>query len=149
MSGEFLLIYICNFHVLSNLLLIYIWKLHWNLNTIFVCQVNYFWFTYEISMSQVIYYWFTYVNSTGFPPQGRSPLYVRKGIKTVNKKRFSFHVYFSLIFIFCIHLEIFECIIIGTYPRDKGPSSLPKKTPSPADNRQVNSFWFTYVISMS
>ena len=28
-SGEFLLIYICNFHVLSNLLLIYICKLHW------------------------------------------------------------------------------------------------------------------------
>ena len=32
MSGNFLLIYICNFHVLSNLLLIYICKLHWNLN---------------------------------------------------------------------------------------------------------------------
>ena len=30
MSGEFLLIYICNFHVLSHLLLIYICKLHWN-----------------------------------------------------------------------------------------------------------------------
>ena len=38
-EGKFLLIYICNFHVLSNLLLIYICKLHWNLNTIFVCQV--------------------------------------------------------------------------------------------------------------
>ena len=31
MSGKFLLIYICNFHVLSNLLLIYLCKLHWNL----------------------------------------------------------------------------------------------------------------------
>ena len=31
MSGNLLLIYICNFHVLSNLLLIYICKLHWNL----------------------------------------------------------------------------------------------------------------------
>jgi hypothetical protein len=29
MSGEFLLIYICNFHVLTHLLLIYICKLHW------------------------------------------------------------------------------------------------------------------------
>ena len=29
-GGKFLLIYICNFHVLSNLLLIYICKLHWN-----------------------------------------------------------------------------------------------------------------------
>jgi hypothetical protein len=29
MSGKFLLSYICNFHVLSNLLLIYICKLHW------------------------------------------------------------------------------------------------------------------------
>ena len=29
-SGKLLLIYICNFHVLSNLLLIYICKLHWN-----------------------------------------------------------------------------------------------------------------------
>ena len=38
--GKFLLIYIYNFHVLSNLLLIYICKLHWNLNTMFVCQVN-------------------------------------------------------------------------------------------------------------
>ena len=41
-SGKFLLIYICNFHVLSHLLLIYICKLHWNLNTMFVCQVNSF-----------------------------------------------------------------------------------------------------------
>ena len=31
-EGNFLLIYICNFHVLSNLLLIYIYKLHWNLS---------------------------------------------------------------------------------------------------------------------
>ena len=31
MSGNFLLIYICNFHVLSHLLMIYICKLHWNL----------------------------------------------------------------------------------------------------------------------
>ena len=38
-AGNSLLIYICNFHVLSNLLLIYICKLHWNLNTMFVCQV--------------------------------------------------------------------------------------------------------------
>ena len=29
-EGEFLLIYISNFHVLSHLLLIYICKLHWN-----------------------------------------------------------------------------------------------------------------------
>ena len=28
--GKFLLIYICNFHVLSHLLFIYICKLHWN-----------------------------------------------------------------------------------------------------------------------
>ena len=28
-GGKFLLIYICNFHVLSNLVLIYICKLHW------------------------------------------------------------------------------------------------------------------------
>jgi hypothetical protein len=49
--SEFLLIYICNFHVLSHLLLIYMWKLHWNLNTMFICQVNSFWFTYVISMS--------------------------------------------------------------------------------------------------
>ena len=40
-SGTFLMIFICNFHVLSDLLLIYICKLHWNLNTMFVCQVNY------------------------------------------------------------------------------------------------------------
>ena len=40
-SGNFHLIYIYNFHVLSNLLLIYICKLHWNLNTMFVCQVNF------------------------------------------------------------------------------------------------------------
>ena len=41
-TGEYFLIYICNFHVLSHLLLIYICKLHWNLNTMFVCQVNTF-----------------------------------------------------------------------------------------------------------
>jgi hypothetical protein len=29
-QGEFLLLYICNFHILSHLLLIYICKLHWN-----------------------------------------------------------------------------------------------------------------------
>jgi hypothetical protein len=29
-AGNFLLIYICNFHVLSHLLFIYICKLHWN-----------------------------------------------------------------------------------------------------------------------
>jgi hypothetical protein len=29
-EGESLLIFICNFHVLSHLLLIYIYKLHWN-----------------------------------------------------------------------------------------------------------------------
>jgi hypothetical protein len=38
-QGDLLLIYICNFHVLSNLLLIYTCKLYWNLNTMFVCQV--------------------------------------------------------------------------------------------------------------
>ena len=38
---NFLLIFICNFHVLSNLLLMYIFNLHWNLNTMFVCQVNF------------------------------------------------------------------------------------------------------------
>jgi hypothetical protein len=32
MSGKFLLIYICNFHVLSHLLLNYIYKLHWNIS---------------------------------------------------------------------------------------------------------------------
>ena len=69
--GKWLLIYICNFHVLSDLLLIYMCKLHWNLNTMFVCQVNSFWFTYEISMSEVIYYWFTYVNSTGIVTPSR------------------------------------------------------------------------------
>ena len=31
-----LMIYICNFHVLSLLLLIYICKIHWNLNTMFM-----------------------------------------------------------------------------------------------------------------
>ena len=41
-EGKLLMIYICNFHVLSNLPLIYICKLHWNLNTMFVCQVNSF-----------------------------------------------------------------------------------------------------------
>ena len=41
-AGKLLLIYICNFHVLSHLLLIYICELHWNLNTMFVCQVNSF-----------------------------------------------------------------------------------------------------------
>ena len=41
-AGNFLMIYICNFHVLSHLLLIYICKLHWNLNTMFVCQVTFF-----------------------------------------------------------------------------------------------------------
>ena len=30
MSGKSIMMYICNFHVLSNLLLIYICKLHWN-----------------------------------------------------------------------------------------------------------------------
>ena len=34
MSGKLLMIYICNFHVLSDLLLIYICKLHWNSNTL-------------------------------------------------------------------------------------------------------------------
>ena len=29
-EGNFLLIYICNFHVLNNFLLIFICKLHWN-----------------------------------------------------------------------------------------------------------------------
>ena len=38
---HFIMIYICNFHVMSNLLLIHICKLHWNLNTIFVCQVHF------------------------------------------------------------------------------------------------------------
>jgi hypothetical protein len=33
MSGKFLLIYICNFHVLNHLPLIYICKLHWNLSS--------------------------------------------------------------------------------------------------------------------
>jgi hypothetical protein len=42
MKGKSLLIYICNYHVLSHLLLIYICKLHWNLNAIFECQVNSF-----------------------------------------------------------------------------------------------------------
>ena len=33
-QGNFLLIYLCNFHVLSHLPLIYICKLHWNLKNI-------------------------------------------------------------------------------------------------------------------
>ena len=33
-GGKLLLIYICNFHVLSDLLLIYICKLHWNFNSV-------------------------------------------------------------------------------------------------------------------
>ena len=33
-QGNFLLIYICNFHVISHLLLIYICKLHWNLKKV-------------------------------------------------------------------------------------------------------------------
>ena len=41
-QGKLLLIYLCNFHVVSNLLLIYICKLHWNLTTMFLCQVIYF-----------------------------------------------------------------------------------------------------------
>jgi C2 domain len=41
-KGNFLLIYICNFHDLNHFLLIYICKLHWNLNTMFVCQVIFF-----------------------------------------------------------------------------------------------------------
>ena len=32
--GKLLLIFICNFHFLSNLLLIYICKLHWNLSRV-------------------------------------------------------------------------------------------------------------------
>ena len=35
MSGKLLLIYTCNFHVLSHFLLIYICKLHWNPNARF------------------------------------------------------------------------------------------------------------------
>ena len=34
MSGNSLMIYICNFHVLNNLLLIHICKLHWNRDTL-------------------------------------------------------------------------------------------------------------------
>ena len=37
-QGKFPLIYICNFHVLSNLLLIYICKLHWNNQAIVLVQ---------------------------------------------------------------------------------------------------------------
>ena len=37
-TGKLLLIYICNFHVLSHLLLIYICKLHWNLYTANGCM---------------------------------------------------------------------------------------------------------------
>ena len=33
-KGNFILIYICNFHVLSHLLLIYICKFHWNLQLV-------------------------------------------------------------------------------------------------------------------
>ena len=50
-QGKLLLIYICNFRVLSDLLLIYICKLHWNLHTMFACQVISFWFTHVISTS--------------------------------------------------------------------------------------------------
>ena len=35
--GNSLLIYICNFHVLSHLLLIYICKLHWNFLAVCLC----------------------------------------------------------------------------------------------------------------
>jgi hypothetical protein len=40
-TGNFLLIFMCNFHVLSDLLSIYVCKLHWNLITMFVCQVHF------------------------------------------------------------------------------------------------------------
>jgi FAD dependent oxidoreductase len=41
-TGNFLLIYICNFHVLSHLLLIYICKLHWNRPSDFIGE-SYTW----------------------------------------------------------------------------------------------------------
>ena len=37
--GKLLMIFICNFHVLSHLLLIYIRKLHWNLLVRFVLPI--------------------------------------------------------------------------------------------------------------
>jgi hypothetical protein len=48
-SGNFLLIYICNFHVLSNFLLIYICKLHWNLRYIGISN------TYDLDTLQGLY----------------------------------------------------------------------------------------------
>ena len=39
-EGKSLMIYICNFHVLSHLLLIYICKLHWNFNTFFPEEIK-------------------------------------------------------------------------------------------------------------
>ena len=38
MSGKLLMIYMCNFHVLSNLLLIYICKLHWNFLKVLILE---------------------------------------------------------------------------------------------------------------
>ena len=40
MSGYFLLIYICNFHVLSHFLLIYICKLHWNQGSVLYKSID-------------------------------------------------------------------------------------------------------------
>ena len=49
MSGNFLLIYTCNFHVLNNFLLIYICKLHWNLRYIGISN------TYDLVTLQGLY----------------------------------------------------------------------------------------------
>ena len=55
-EGKLLLIYICNFHVLSHLLLIYICKLHWN----FQC-----WLCSSFVYSATLPCWCSYGKSTG------------------------------------------------------------------------------------
>ena len=84
-TGNLLMIYICNFHVLSNSLLICICKLLWNLRSGSgfistdefsmalslltvplsrgVAKVFYLWFSYVISMFYIILLWFINVNS--------------------------------------------------------------------------------------
>jgi hypothetical protein len=84
-TGKLLLIYICNFHVLTHLHMICICKLHWNLNTMFVCQVYFLliyicnlhvlthlhmiyicklhWNLNTMFVCQVNYFWFTYIIS--------------------------------------------------------------------------------------
>ena len=53
--GKLLLIYICNFHVLSYLLLIYICKLHWNLNPTHIDAVNLAIDMLSVSAEDIVY----------------------------------------------------------------------------------------------